>query len=87
MLATYSYDGLGQRTGITRGNGTTTAYEYDNASRLTSLTHHLAGGANDLALGFNYNFANQITSATGQVNGLVEQLDDILRQIASNLRR
>ncbi|WBY08952.1 hypothetical protein PIB19_06020 [Sphingomonas sp. 7/4-4] len=41
VLADYSYDDLGRRTGITRGNGTTTNYSYDAVSRLASLTQDL----------------------------------------------
>lgn len=59
VLAIYSYDNLGRRTGINRGNGTTTTYGYA-ASRLTSLSHELAGTAHDVASTFNYNPASQI---------------------------
>jgi YD repeat-containing protein len=37
VLATYAYDDLGRRISITRGDGSTTGYTYDNASRLTQL--------------------------------------------------
>ena len=63
VLATYSYDSLGRRTAIARGNGTTTSYSYDPASRLTSLTNDLAGTASDLTIGtIAYNPAGQIAS-------------------------
>ncbi len=64
VLATYGYDDLGNRTGIARGNGTTTSYGVDPVSRLTSLTHDLASTVNDLSLGFAYNPASQIASIT-----------------------
>jgi YD repeat-containing protein len=64
VLATYTYDNLGRRTGVTRGNGTASAYSYDAASRLTQLTQDLAGSGQDLVLGFAYNPAGQIASAT-----------------------
>jgi len=38
---------------------------YDAASRLTSLSHDLAGSANDLTLTFTHNPAGQIHSRTG----------------------
>jgi RHS repeat-associated protein len=66
VLATYSYDNLGRRIGITRGNGTTSSYGFDNASELTSLSHNLdfAGTAHDLTHGFSYNPAGQIAGTT-----------------------
>jgi len=44
-LATYTYDNLGRRTGLTRGNSTSTSYAYDAANRLTSLSHTLASNS------------------------------------------
>jgi RHS repeat-associated protein len=64
VLATYAYNDLGQRTSLTRGNGTVTSYAFDAASRLDTLTQNLAGTAQDLTLGFDYNPARQITSNT-----------------------
>ncbi|GAA0330367.1 hypothetical protein GCM10009087_45680 [Sphingomonas oligophenolica] len=64
VLASYSYDNLGRRTSIARGNGTATSYGFDTVSRLTSLAQDLFGTANDLTLGFGYNPAGQIMSAT-----------------------
>ncbi len=64
ILATYSYDDLGRRTGIARGNGTTTSYGFDNASRLTSLGQDLSSMSYDLSLGFGYNPAGQIAGTT-----------------------
>ena len=54
-LANYDYDARGRRDFLTRGNGTTTDYSYDAASRLTGLTHDIAGGTtNDQTFGFSY---------------------------------
>ena len=39
LLASFTYNDLGARTGITRGNGVSTAYGYDAIGRLQSLTH------------------------------------------------
>jgi YD repeat-containing protein len=64
VLASFGYDDLGRRTGLTRGNGTSTSYGYDAVSRLTGLTNELAGTANDLQLGFTYNPAGQVASST-----------------------
>ena len=44
---TLAYDNLGNRTSLTRGNGTVTSYAYDPATRLTSFTHDLSGTAQD----------------------------------------
>jgi RHS repeat-associated protein len=65
VLATYTYDDLGRRKLIARGNGTTTGYNYDPVSRLSTLSQDLAGTANDLSVTFGYNPAGQIVSRTG----------------------
>jgi RHS repeat-associated protein len=62
VLAAYSYDNLGRRTQITRGNGTTTSYSYEAVSRLVSLVQNLAGTASDQTVQLNYNPAGQIAS-------------------------
>ena len=36
---TYTYDAAGRQTGIAYPNGVTTTNAYDNADRLTSITH------------------------------------------------
>jgi len=47
LLASYSYDALGRRSSVARagGSGAATAYGYDNAGRLYTLAHSLAGSA------------------------------------------
>jgi RHS repeat-associated protein len=63
-LATYAYDNLGNRTGATLGNGVVQSYTYDPVSRLSSLTHDLAGTTNDLTKTLAYSPASQITTET-----------------------
>ncbi|HVW65671.1 MAG TPA: hypothetical protein VHB01_11725 [Nitrosospira sp.] len=46
-LATHAYDDLSQGARVTLGNRTTASYGYDNQSALSSLTHNLAGTAQD----------------------------------------
>jgi RHS repeat-associated protein len=67
-LGTYAYDDLGRPMSLTRGNGVVTSYSYDAVSRLSSLTHDLAGTTNDLTLGFSYNPASQISSTVRSNN-------------------
>jgi RHS repeat-associated protein len=69
VLATYTYDDLGQRVGIARGNGTTTTFTPDAASRLSTLTQNLGGTEADQTLGFTYNPAGQIATTTRSNNG------------------
>lgn len=70
-LATYAYDNLGRRASIARGNGASTSYGYDGASRLTSLVQNLSGTAQDLTQTFTYDPAGGIrTTATS--NSLYE---------------
>ena len=68
-LATFGYDDLERRTSLTRGNGTVTSYAYDPVSRLRSLTQDVGGADKDLSLGFGYNPASQIASATRSNDG------------------
>jgi RHS repeat-associated protein len=61
----YTYDNLGNRLTLTRRYGANTSYSYDSLSRLSSLTHDMAGTANDLTVSaFSYNPASQITALT-----------------------
>ncbi len=64
VLAAFSYDDLGRRTSIIRGNGISTSYSYDGASRLASLVHDAPGTTHDQSYGFSYNEASQITAET-----------------------
>jgi YD repeat-containing protein len=52
-----------RRTSVTRGNGVTTTYGYDTASRLASVAHDLAGTGQDQTRAFNYNPAAQSADA------------------------
>ncbi|MEQ1539896.1 MAG: RHS repeat-associated core domain-containing protein [Sphingorhabdus sp.] len=63
VLAQYSYDSLGRRTGIVRGNGNNTGIGYDTASRLQSIGHDFPGTANDVGWGYGYNPAGQLKEA------------------------
>lgn len=76
-LAHFDYDLIGRRTSLARGNGVTTYYGYDGASRLNCLTFNLAGGGtfacspsgvtasgSDQAINFLRNGAGQITTRT-----------------------
>lgn len=63
-LATYAYDDSGRRTGVTRGNGTTTGYAYDNVSRLTQLTQNLSGSGSDVTFDYRLSPAGEIAGTT-----------------------
>jgi RHS repeat-associated protein len=63
-LTSLAYDNLGRPIAQGRANGATTYRSYDGAGRLTSLSHDLAGTANDLTLNFSYNPAGQIVTRT-----------------------
>jgi RHS repeat-associated protein len=60
VLATITWDPLSRRDFSTRGNGTSTDYGYDAASRLNALTQDLALTAKDLSRSFTHNTAGQI---------------------------
>ncbi|MEA3061938.1 MAG: hypothetical protein QOJ94_1719 [Sphingomonadales bacterium] len=63
VLATFTYDPAGRRSGA-GFSGAATSYGYDAASRLTNLSHDLAGSSADQTLGFGYNSASQVVSRT-----------------------
>lgn len=62
------YDSSGRRQGIDNGIGGATSsvvnYGYDAVSRLSSLSHDLAGSGADQTLGFDYNPASQVLTRT-----------------------
>ena len=93
VLAVYDYDGLGRRTGLTRGNGTSSSYGYDAVSRLSQLVQDFPGTSSDLILGFSHNPAAQITSNsrsndshsyTARTNGNVADTINGLNQVTAN---
>lgn len=63
-LASYAYDDLSRRTAVTLGNGTSTTYGYSNQGNLASLTHNLAGAAQDNTWNYVRNQAQEIASHT-----------------------
>jgi YD repeat-containing protein len=56
-----AYDGAGNRTSLTDGTGST-AYEYDQLSRMKSETRTFTGLTGSYTLTYAYNLANQLTS-------------------------
>ncbi|GAA4810222.1 hypothetical protein GCM10023232_01630 [Sphingosinicella ginsenosidimutans] len=60
----WAYDDLGRRTSLTSIDGTSASYGYDAVSRLSSLSHDVAGTANDVTFGYSYNPAGQIVATT-----------------------
>ena len=61
-LATYTYDDLSRRTSVALGNTTTTAYGYDAQAMLQTLSHDLAGSAQDVAFTYARNQAQAIST-------------------------
>lgn len=60
-LVLYGYDDLSRRTSITRSNGASTAYTYEDTGALDTLSHTIGGGGT-VNYGFNYNRALEITN-------------------------
>lgn len=58
-LATFTYDNLGRRTSLSRGNGVATTYAYGPVSRLATLAQNLAGTSQDQSATFSYSPASQ----------------------------
>jgi RHS repeat-associated protein len=90
VLATYTYDNLGRRMGLARGNGANATYTY-TGSRLTLLAENPAGATHDLTLTFAHNKAGQIVTLTksndlfayAPVAGTLATPSDRLNQLAS----
>jgi RHS repeat-associated protein len=64
LLATFTYDDLGRRTSLVRGNGTSTTYGYDSADRPTALTQDVVGASYDQTFGFSWSPASQLLTRT-----------------------
>ena len=82
-VAAFAYDSAGrpQRRGVA---GAAETYEYDVVSRLSSLTHDLAGTASDHALTFEYNPASQIVKRTRTNDAFAFPLASVSRTYAVN---
>lgn len=63
-LAELTYDNLGRRASLARGNNVSTTYSYDAALRLESLAQAVPNTANSVTYGFLYNPAGQISRRT-----------------------
>ncbi|MBZ4420714.1 RHS repeat-associated core domain-containing protein [Myxococcus sp. RHSTA-1-4] len=61
-LVTLGYDQLSRRTSMVRG-GATTSYAYTQRGLVHTITHDVAGTADDVTLTYGYNKANQLTGA------------------------
>jgi RHS repeat-associated protein len=71
----FTYHGDGRMHSIRRYTDlyqlvATSIYGYDDAGRLTSLTHDLPGTANDIAYAWSFNRANRITGYTRSDGGV-----------------
>src|SRR5262249_10169249 len=64
----FSYDALSRRTQMTRPNGVTTNYAYDNLSRLTSVLHQLSGSTIDGATYTVDNAGNRTSKTDNRTN-------------------
>ena len=62
VLAVYAYNDRGLRTGVTLGNGESSAWSYDAVGRLAGLSHDLGGSTNDVTFAYTLNPAGQIAS-------------------------
>lgn len=84
-LVSFTYDDLGRRTSISRVNGVTTSYGYDGVSRLTTLTHDLAGSDKDVQISLDYNPAGQIRTRSVN-NGSYDYVDGygVVRPYSNN---
>lgn len=75
----YSFNADGQLTGLSRSNGVTSAYGYDAAGRLTTISHDGAGG--------NLLFTNYTLDANGNRTALASNAGSESYTLDSNLER
>jgi RHS repeat-associated protein len=71
ISATYTYDKSGNRDGKTLGNGTTTAYMFDIANRLTQVDHQ-KNGTSFANYDYGYNTVNNRTNRTETIGGVAK---------------
>ncbi|MEJ0023347.1 MAG: RHS repeat-associated core domain-containing protein [Alphaproteobacteria bacterium] len=64
VLATFSYDQIGARIGAARGDSVSTSIARDSISRITAISHDLAGTSQDYSSSFDFNPDDQIISST-----------------------
>ena len=64
MLGRYDYDTAGRRSSLTLGNGAVTSYDYHDDNALKSLSHNVAGTADDVRWDYGFNKVNQLTKKT-----------------------
>ena len=63
-LVDYGYDALGRRASAARAGSRSSSWGYDNASRLTALSHALPSAADDQTYDYSYTPARQISQRT-----------------------
>ena len=73
--ANFAYDALGNRTSMSDGTGTT-AYIYDELSRLTSETKTFTGLTGSFTIGYSYNLSGGLKSITDPFNSAVNYTND-----------
>lgn len=61
-IADFMYDNLGRRRMLTRDNGTLSAWDFDDASRMTVLWNNFEGDDNDQVYQMTYNPAGQVVT-------------------------
>ena len=64
ILGRYDYDTAGRRSSLTLGNGAVTSYDYHDDNALKSLSHNVAGTADDVRWDYGFNKVNQLTKKT-----------------------
>src|SRR5262249_43028522 len=74
-IVLYQYDTAGRLAGETRGNGTTTSYEYDEASQLLHLVHRASDGTVLSRFDYTYDANGRRTSMT-TLEGTTEYVYD-----------
>ena len=84
VTASFAYDAAGNRTAMTDALGTT-SYSYDQLSRLISETRGFTGVGN-YTIGYQYNFANDLSSLTGPSNTTISYPRDSSGRLTSITR-
>ena len=87
LIGQYQYDSAGRRSKLTRGNGVTTEFSYDNASRLTQIANRKPDGTVLSSFGYTFDQTGKITEMVFANGDRATHSYDSKDQLTGELRR
>ncbi|MEA2204181.1 MAG: hypothetical protein QOE77_957 [Blastocatellia bacterium] len=80
-VASFSYDAVGNRTGMTDGSGNV-SYSYNALSRLASETRQFSGLSGSYSLNYDYNLMGQLKSVTDPTGAIINYSLDAVGRLS-----